>query len=109
VDSGSDDIILSADKASLLGIDLTNAPEGHAKPFGGGAIRYRYASVRIRVTDLRETCEWETVVGFVNRPLRWYVFGQAGFFQFFDVSFVPPFREVILDPVAAFPGQHIIH
>ena len=31
------------------------------------------------------------------------------FQQFFNASLLNPFREILLDPIASFPGQHVMH
>ena len=109
LDSGSDDTILPANLAPVLGVDLHNAPEGEAKGMGGLPLRYRYATVRLHVTDLRDTCEWDAIVGFVNLPLRRLVLGRTGFLQYFDTKLLGLGAVVELEPNASFPGQHTIH
>lgn len=79
LDPGADDTILPLSHAAALGIDLTQAAEGEAMAVGGGVLRYRYATVTMRVSDARETCVWDAMVGFVNKPLRWILLGRTGF------------------------------
>jgi hypothetical protein len=67
---------------------------------------YRYAQVQLRLSDGVETCEWLAIVGFLDLPLRHGLLGQAGFFQFFDVSFLGASQEVTLVPNTTFPGTY---
>src|SRR5262249_24672295 len=71
VDCGSDNTIFPLSLAGKLGIDLTGASQGEACPVGGTVVAYVYASVTLRVTDGIEACQWQTIVGFVDLPLRW--------------------------------------
>lgn len=109
LDSGSDDTIFPESLAPLLGIDLTNAPEGESGAIGGIPIPYRYALVTIRVSDGYEECVWEGIAGFAAAPLRWAILGHAGMLQFFDVQFLGERREVIVTPNSSFPGQSVVH
>src|SRR5207302_5653214 len=61
LDSGADDTILPVDLAPVLGIDLTQSPEGEARGFAGATQRCQYAFVRLRITDTRETCVWDAM------------------------------------------------
>ena len=108
VDSASDDTIFPLSVARQLGIDLRNAPVGDARPVAGATLSYRYAHVTLRITDVRETCEWPAIVGFIDLPMRWALLGQTGFLQFFDVILRGADREVVLTP-ASFPGRHTVH
>ena len=81
LDSASDDTIFPRSLARSLGIDLTGTPQGEARPVGGIVILYLYARVTLRVTDGWEQCEWEATVGFADLPLRWALFGHAGFLE----------------------------
>jgi hypothetical protein len=109
LDSASDDTIFPQFLARQVGIDLTAASQGDARLVAGVVVPYRYVAVTLRLTDGRETCEWQAIVGFADLPMRWALLGHAGFLQFFDVQLLGARREVLLTPNAAFPGQHTIH
>jgi hypothetical protein len=109
VDSAADDTIFPLSVARRLGIDLSNAPLGEARAVGGGTFSYHYAHVTLRVSDGRETCEWDTIVGFLDARLRWALLGQTGFLPYFDVQLLGARREVLLAPDATFTGQHTVH
>lgn len=109
LDSGSDDTLLPAYLAPRLGIDLSHALEGEAGTVGGPSIPYRYATIRIRLSDGYEECDWEAIVGFVAAPMRWAILGHAGVLQYFDVLFLGSRREALLTPNASFPGRHVIY
>src|SRR5438270_86052 len=51
LDSGADDTLFPAYLATRLGIDLANAAAGEAGAISGPATPYRYATVRLRLTD----------------------------------------------------------
>lgn len=104
VDSGADDSIFPEATAHALGIDLTNAPEGDAVPIGGQPVTYRFAPLRLSVSDGTQRCEWEALVGFIARPLRYAFLGLTGFFQFFDVTLSAEKREFVVVPSPSFPG-----
>jgi hypothetical protein len=107
LDTASDDTIFPRFLARSLGIDLTGAPRGEARPVGGVVIPYHYAHVILRVTDGRERCEWAATLGFADLPLRWALLGHAGFLDFFDAELRGARRETILTPNPSFPGQHV--
>src|SRR5207247_7225902 len=109
VDSAADDTVFPRHLAVRLGIDLTNAPQGEARPAGYAPLPLLYSRVPLLLTDGFETCEWEAIVGFVAVPLRWVLLGHAGFLEFFDVHLRGARREVILTPNISFPGKHVIH
>jgi hypothetical protein len=106
VDSGSTDVIFPLTTAQACGIDLTNAPVGEAQQAGGATLPFRYAHVRLRVSDGQEACEWDSIVGFLKSPKRRHaLLGHAGFLDFFDVQLRGAAKETLVDPNAAFPGQ----
>jgi hypothetical protein len=70
VDSAADDTILPVWVAHRLGIDLSNAPIGTARAVGGVPMTYRYAHLRLRLSDGVETCGWTAIVGFLDLPCR---------------------------------------
>ncbi len=108
-DSAADDTILPLRIAHRLGLDLSTAPVGSARSVGGAVQTYRYAPVLLRLSDGVETCEWQAVVGFLDLPMRQGLLGQAGFFQFFDVTFFGAAREFTVFPNTNFSGayQHV--
>jgi len=108
LDTGANDTVCPDVLAPLLGLDLTNAPEGEATGAGGPVLIVRYATVRLRITDMKETCEWDAIVGFAPLGMSRVLLGQTGFLQYFDVSLLNPFREIILTPNSSFPGLHIV-
>ena len=76
---------------------------------GGTVLSFRYAHVLLRLADGREAYEWPAIVGFLTSPGKHYaLFGQAGFLNFFDVTFRGHDKETIIEPNAAFAGQHIV-
>lgn len=109
IDTASDDTIFPRSLAQALGIDLTGAPQGPARPASGVVISYLYARVTRRVTDGLEECAWEATVGFADLRLRWALLGHAGFLEFFDTDLRGARREVILAPNPSFPGRHTVH
>ena len=86
LDCGSDDTIFPLSLARKLGINLTGAPQGEAHPVGGKAVPYVYAAVTLHLSNGIETFEWQATVGFIDRPLRWALFGHAGFLDFYDTD-----------------------
>jgi hypothetical protein len=108
-DSGADDTLLPAHLAPRLGIDVAQAPEGEAGTVGGPPISYRYATVRLRLSDGYEECEWDAIVGFVTAPMRWAILGYAGALQYFDLHLLGLRREAVITPNASFSGRHVIH
>jgi len=109
IDSASDDTVFSERIAHLLGIDLTNAPQGASRPVGQARVPVHYAQVTLWLTDWFETCEWPAIVAFADVPMRWALFGHAGFLDFFDVDLRGARRDVLLTPNSAFPGRHMVH
>ena len=108
LDCASDDTIFPQSLARKLGIDLSGAAQGEARPVGGLTIPYWYAPVTLRLSDGAETCEWQAIVGFVDLPLRWALAGHAGFLNFFDTDLRGARREVFITPNTLFPGTHTI-
>jgi hypothetical protein len=106
VDSAADDTVFPLRVAQRLGIDLSTAPMGTARGVGGIVQTYRYAHVRLRLSDGVEICEWPAIVAFLDLPLRHGLLGQAGFFQFFDVTFLGASQEVDIVPTGAFPSSY---
>ncbi|MBI1915957.1 MAG: hypothetical protein HYS12_14665 [Planctomycetes bacterium] len=109
LDTGANDTVCPDILAPLLGLDLTNAPEGEASGAGGSVLPVRYATVRLRITDTKETCEWDALVGFAPLGMSRALLGQTGFLHYFDVYLLNPFREIILTPNSSFGGQHTLH
>jgi hypothetical protein len=109
LDCGADDSLVPAYLAPHLGIDLTRAPEGQSGTVGGPSVPYHYATVRLRLSDGYEECEWDAIVGFVTAPMRWAILGHAGALQFFDLQLLGSRREALIAPNATLPGRHVIH
>jgi hypothetical protein len=105
LDNGADDTIFPLRICTRLGLNLAGAPQGEAATIGGGRLSYRYATVRLRVSDGLEAYEWEAIVGFLDAPMRWPLLGYAGMQQSFDIELLGHRREVILRPNSSFPGQ----
>ena len=109
LDTAADDTVFPVTFAHRLGIDLSRAPVGRGKQAGGVAVPYRYATVRLRLSDGTEAYEWQAIVGFLNAPMRWPLLGQTGVLQFFDAMLRGARREVEILPNAAFAGTHTVH
>jgi hypothetical protein len=108
VDSGATDVIFPSYLAQRVGVDLTNAPLGQARQAGGAVLAFRYAHVRLYLSDGQEGFEWDAVVGFLMSPAKPYaLLGHAGFLNFFDVTLRGAAKETIVDPNSAFPGQRV--
>ncbi len=104
LDSGSDDTIFPLSLATKLGIDLRGASQGMAQPVGGLKIPYTYAAVKLRIGDAAEVCEWQSMIGFLDRPMRWALLGHAGFLEYFDTELRGERRESRLTANTRFPG-----
>jgi hypothetical protein len=109
LDCGADDTIFPLWLASLLGIDLSNAPAGAASGVGSAGLVYRYAQVTLRISDGQESCSWSAMVGFLDLPRRTGLLGLTGFLQYFDAKLLGLAEEAHLEPNASFPGQHVVH
>jgi len=68
----------------------------------------RFAPVTLLLTDGREFCQWDAVVGFSTAPLRWALLGHSAFLDLFDVQLLGARREAVIIPNSAFPGQHVV-
>jgi len=86
LDIGSDDVLFPEAVAALIGIDLTNAPQGTASAFGYGAISVRYAEATLRIADNQERREWRAWVSFAPVVRRYALLGYAGFLQYFTAT-----------------------
>lgn len=104
LDSGADDTVFPELAASLLGIDLTNAPVGEAGAVGGATAVVRYAQVTLRITDGIEYREWTAWVGFTPAKLSRPLLGFAGFFQYFTATFHGDLEEVELTVNSLYQG-----
>ncbi len=104
LDTGADDTVFPEDLAAILGIDLTNAPEGEASGVGAVPATVRYAEVTLRLTDGKEFRQWPARVGFTNAPLKQSLLGFAGFLQFFTAAFHGDREEVELTVNSLYPG-----
>ena len=108
-DSGSDDTIFPEWIAAMIGVDLNLAIEQDIHLAGRGKpIRCRYHLASLRLTDGKhETFEWDGMVGFVAVPLKCPLLGQAGFLQYFDVTFQGANHWVEVIPNQSFSGRRI--
>jgi hypothetical protein len=104
LDTGSDDSVFPDDVATLIGLDLTNAPTGSASGVGMVSAPIRYAEVRLRLSDGNEFREWPARVGFTPTPIKRGLLGFAGFFQFFTATFDGDREHVELTVNATYPG-----
>lgn len=104
IDTGSDDVLFPEDIAALIGIDLTNAPQGTASAFGQGTIPVRYAEATLRIADNQERREWRAWVSFAPVARRYALLGHAGFLQYFTASFHGDREELELTVNAQYPG-----
>lgn len=109
LDPGSDDTIFPTALATFVGVDLTGAPEGECQGVGGTVLTYRCATVTLRISDGKEECVWDAVVGFIDQPRRFGLLGLSGFHELFDVTYFGAGREAHITPNASFKGQHIVH
>jgi len=108
VDSGATDVVFPSHVPNQVGLNLANAPVGQAMQAGGAVLAFRYAQVRLFLSDGREGYEWDAVVGFLASPRKPYaLLGHAGFLNFFDVLLRGAAKETVVDPKAAFPGQRV--
>lgn len=104
LDTGSDDTVFPASDAALIGVDLSNAPQGGAKGVGASGSGLRYAEVELRLTDGQEYRRWQARVGFTDTPLRYALLGHAGVLQFFTAKFDGDRHEVELTVNGTYPG-----
>lgn len=72
-------------------------------------IPYRFATVKLRLSDGTEAYEWEAIVGFLSASMCWPLLGHAGVLQFFDAILRGARREVEILPNANFAGSHTVH
>ncbi len=108
LDTGSVETIFEQSVAKIIGVDLTHTQSRQIHLTGRKPLRCRYAPVVLRISDgLKETYEWNAVVGFVNVSLWRPLLGYAGFLQYFDADSHGCDTEVILKPNRAFAGNRI--
>lgn len=104
LDTGADDVLFPEDVASLIGLDLTNAPRGTASAFGKAVIPVRYAEATLRIADNQERREWRAWVSFAPVVRRYALLGYAGFLQYFTATFHGDRQEVELTVNGIYPG-----
>jgi len=104
LDPGADDTVFPESVATVVGIDLTNAPTGTAAGVGQVPAMLRYGEVVLRLTDGREYREWPARVAFTASPLHRSLLGFAGFLQFFTAAFHGDIEQVELAVNSAYPG-----
>jgi predicted aspartyl protease len=105
LDTGSDDVLLPEAVAALIGIDLTNAPQGTASAFGQAVIPVRYAEATLRIADNQERREWRAWVSFAPVIRRYALLGYAGFLQYFTATFHGDSEEVESTVNRQYPGS----
>jgi hypothetical protein len=105
LDTGSDDTVFPERLAVLIGLDLTNAPEGEASGISAGVAPMRYAEVKLRLVSGNERREWAALVGFTSAPIRYPLLGFAGFLQYFTATFHGDREEVELAVNSSYPGS----
>jgi hypothetical protein len=105
LDSHADDTVFPEQDAALLGIDLTNAPQGAAAGIGQLPVPVKYAQVTLRMTDGKEFREWVAWVGFTSvLTSKQALLGFAGCLQFFTTTFYGHLEEVELTVNPLYPG-----
>lgn len=104
LDTGADDTVFPERVATIIGIDLSNAPAGSASGVGMVAVLIRYAEVRLRLTGGVEYREWPARVGFTSSPIKRGLLGFAGFFQFFSALFDGDRETIELTVNTLYPG-----
>lgn len=104
LDTGADDTVFPEYLAALIGIDLTNAPQGTASGVGSQGVPVKYAQVTLRLTDGKERREWPAWVGFTLAPMLYPMLGFAGCLQFFTSVFHGDREEVELTVNSLYPG-----
>jgi predicted aspartyl protease len=105
LDTGADDTLFPEALATLLGIDLSQAPIRSGAGFGMHAATVRYAEVLLRIADTQEQREWKAQVGFTSAKLRQPLLGNAGVLQFFTATFHGDREEVELTINPTYPGR----
>jgi hypothetical protein len=104
LDPAADDTVFPDAMATILGLDLTNAPLGEASGVGKIPVALRYAEVTLRITDGREQRQWQARVGFTTVPLNRALLGFAGFLQFYTAVFRGDLEEVELTVNSLYQG-----
>ncbi len=104
VDSAADDTIFPDRVATLIGLDLVQAPAGTGSGVGSGMIALRYAQVTLRLAAGLERREWAGWVGFTSATFSYPMLGFAGCLQYFDVLLLGAREEVELTVNALYPG-----
>lgn len=104
LDTGADDTLFPEAVAAVIGIDLTNAPQGTAGGMGLGTIPVRYAEATLRIADNQEQREWRAWASFGPITRRYALLGYAGFLQYFTATFHGDREEVELTVNNQYPG-----
>ena len=106
VDSGADDVVLPADIAAAIGIDLTAVPQLQAQGVGGQQATLAYAPIILELSDGTETCRWRAVVAFTTAQLRVALLGIAGGLEHFRTTLDVGRKEVELEAQPSLPRTH---
>lgn len=105
LDTGADDTVFHESLAGVIGLDLTNAPQGRLTTATLTNAPIRYAQVTLRMSDGKEQREWPAWVGFTPAKLQSPLLGFAGFLQFFTATFRGDREEVELTVNSLYPGS----
>jgi len=104
LDTGADDTVFPEHLATILGLDLTNAPIGKLTTATSTNALLRYAQVHLRISDGKEQREWPAWVGFTAAKLPFPLLGFAGFLQYFTATFHGDREQVELAVNSLYPG-----
>lgn len=104
LDSGSDDVVLPANVATRIGVNLSASLQGQAQGLGGSRpVNLLYAPVILFLTDGAQSCRWRAVTAFTQTTLRFAIFGIAGGLEHFRTIFDVVDREILLLPKSSLP------
>lgn len=109
LDSGADDTVFPESVATLIGLDLSQAPQYTVQLAGRGPMLCRFARVTLWLSDgVSRAFEWEPFVAFVPVALPFMpLLGQAGTLEFFDVTLRGADHETEILPNRSFTGRLI--
>lgn len=105
IDTGADDTVFPEHLATVIGLDLTNAPVASGAGVGKVAFSLRFAEVNLRVIGNGELREWLARVAFTSAPLTRPLLGFAGFLEYFTATFYGDLEEVELAINSTYPGS----
>jgi hypothetical protein len=108
VDPGSDDTLMPFSAGALVGATMHPTQTWHAQGIGGQTVPIHLGEVIFELSDGSEIYRWSTKIGFVDfadPKDEVSLLGQAGFLDFFRVTFDGHQRWLQIETTAAFPGQ----